>query len=375
MSPEALQADTFCSLKSDVYSFGMVIWEMATRLQPFENIPNNEAVKEHVLDGGLESLQRVNDPQIRLLIDSCWQHNRRDRLDIKSLSSEVQVLRQQLHSPPTPEKLPPAEECGRCELEGFLRQGQNKNVSSLIKTLVSLVCDYAKGGAIVVLAPAAEILEEFTKHNIELCESDSGYMTERLAGVRISTSAFRTAFSEFTGYSVDNRWPESHPDARARGQPKDGAWLIDVSPGPTSGMCVKAAAKILGIAPVRSCKGVGTMHEVAQSIAWALEGSIVCVRTDDNKLHFLVRRYSQLTLYHLTSDFKEAVSARTLEKRPPWEKPPRAPSFKDRLDSLSFTLLSTIVGTILLVSAAVIVVIRNANGYMKSGSAKQDALF
>lgn len=119
--------------------------------------------------------------------------------------------------------------------------------------------------------------------------ADGSYMTNRLRGIHIGDARFAEAFSEFTAHSMSDRWPDDHPDMAARGQPKDGAFLIS-----SSGYRLKCAVKLLGLPPPRSWESVGTKHEAALACAWAVPGCFVLVRSDGGAIHFLVRSGNSL---------------------------------------------------------------------------------
>jgi len=119
-------------------------------------------------------------------------------------------------------------------------------------------------------------------------------MTNLLRGVHIADERFATAFAEFTEHTENDRWPVEHPDAAARGQPKDGAFLIN-----TSGYRLKCSVKLLGLPPPRSWGGVGTKHEAALACAWAIPGSWVLVRSDAGTIHVLFRRDGSLHVQQL----------------------------------------------------------------------------
>jgi serine/threonine protein kinase len=61
----------------DVYSFGMVLWEVASITDPFEEIQEDEEVKEIVCRGGrprIDLLQNLFTPYLDLM-RSCWDQN------------------------------------------------------------------------------------------------------------------------------------------------------------------------------------------------------------------------------------------------------------------------------------------------------------
>jgi len=158
-------------------------------------------------------------------------------------------------------------------------------------TAVELVCERAQGGALLCIGravdfkhvfPATESMADAARPALRVC--DKAYMTERLRGVHISDARFAAAFGEFTEHSADDRWPSDHGDAAARGQPKDGAFLIS-----TSGYRLKCAVKLLGLPPPGHWDSVGTKHETAMACAWAVKGAHVLVRSDSGSIHYVVR--------------------------------------------------------------------------------------
>merc|ERR1740121_456062 len=160
--------------------------------------------------------------------------------------------------------------------------------------MIDLACSCAKGGALIVVAAQDAYEEAFGEELQEdatdsrrpaVTTSDGGYMTQRLRGVPVGHPDFAKAFAEFTEHSDTDRWPLSHPDEAARGQPKDGAFLISFS-----GYRTKCAAKVLGLRPPMAWRGVGTKHEAALACAWAVCGSVVLVRSDSGALHVIWRR-------------------------------------------------------------------------------------
>ena len=130
-----------------------------------------------------------------------------------------------------------------------------------------------------------------------LQSSDSGYMTQRLRGLHVSDPRFVSAFQDFTAHSASDRWPDAHPDEAARGQPKDGALLLDVT-----GFRLKCAVKVLGLPPPRQWPGVGTTHEAALACAWAVDGCVAFVRSDSGSIHAIARRQDALHAYRILAD-------------------------------------------------------------------------
>jgi len=119
-------------------------------------------------------------------------------------------------------------------------------------------------------------------------------MTGLLKGVHISEERFAAAFAAFTEHADSDRWPQDHPHVEARGQPKDGAFLI--SP---SGYRLKCAVKMLGLVPATSWGSVGTKHEAAMACAWAVPDCCVLVRSDAGLVHVMFRLLNTLHVRRL----------------------------------------------------------------------------
>jgi len=165
-----------------------------------------------------------------------------------------------------------------------------------IETVIKLACTQARGGALVVIAPMVSYLSVFNG-NLEsgrckamLKTSDGGYMTKRLHRVHVGTDSFAQAFVDFTEHTATDRWPSDYHDEQARGQPKDGAFLLD-----TWGFCRRCAVKLLGLHTPRGWEGVGTKHEAALAAAWSLENSIVVVSSESGSVHCIWRQADDIS--------------------------------------------------------------------------------
>jgi len=119
-------------------------------------------------------------------------------------------------------------------------------------------------------------------------------MTQRLRNTRVTDERFADAFREFTLHSDNDRWPDDHTDPGARGQPKDGAFLLS-----TRGYRVKCAAKLLGLPPAGKWESVGTKHEAALACAAAVAGSVVLVRSDSGSVHLVQKLDGVMHVYAL----------------------------------------------------------------------------
>merc|ERR1719401_2677884 len=199
----------------------------------------------------------------------------------------------------------PVETCSRAELvEQLSRIAADVEMVKTLQCAIGLVCDTARGGAFVILAPVESFTSVFSMDsslNLKtrsqpavLRASDGGYMTERLKGRHISEPCFADAFGDFTEHSDTDRWPHDHPDVDARGMPKDGALLLN-----EKGYCVKCAAKIVGLRPPALWSSVGTRHEAALACAWAIPNSVVLIRSDGGTIHGLARQEDNIAAYQL----------------------------------------------------------------------------
>jgi len=120
-------------------------------------------------------------------------------------------------------------------------------------------------------------------------------MTALLRGIHISDHRFKVAFQLFTEHSAQDRWPVDHPDLAARGQPKDGAFLIDAT-----GYRVACGVKLMGLSSPYKWYSTGTKHEAALGCAWEVEGSIVLVRSDSGTIHSITRKGNGIVALELS---------------------------------------------------------------------------
>jgi serine/threonine protein kinase len=74
MAPEVMAAEIF-NEKADVYSFGIVLWEILTRREPFEEFDNYDEFRNAICNlRHRPPLPPDTTPALRQLIEACWQH-------------------------------------------------------------------------------------------------------------------------------------------------------------------------------------------------------------------------------------------------------------------------------------------------------------
>jgi len=236
----------------------------------------------------------------------------RTALADRANTSEIEVHRKPSDPTSIPETLrsaqlpcPIAHNCGRKGVLDWLLDVGDPGLDSprlrdTVDATLELMCDHALGGALVCVADSRDFQQVFAKiGGSQSCtrSSDEGYMTDFLRGVHVRDARFREAFREFTRHTSNDRWPDDHPDERARGQPKDGAILLS-----TRGYRVQCSAKLLGLAPAASWGSFGTKHEAALACAWAIPGCFVFVKSDSGPLHVVVKHGDGLHVCSVHSD-------------------------------------------------------------------------
>ena len=87
MAPEVYLGKEY-DLKVDVYSLGLIIYNIYTRIIPFEGY-NTETIKLYFTKPDLIfSTEKIKDKKLRYIINMCIQKNPDNRWDINKLSGE-----------------------------------------------------------------------------------------------------------------------------------------------------------------------------------------------------------------------------------------------------------------------------------------------
>eukprot|EP01083_Nonionella_stella_P298110 1012135_1 len=93
MAPEVIKQQGFTK-KSDVYSYGIIMWEVMTRLEPYEDKEVYEIVLE-VMSNKLRPEIPVEYRHHRLvrLMKDCWMHNPDDRPNFQAIIERLEKIR------------------------------------------------------------------------------------------------------------------------------------------------------------------------------------------------------------------------------------------------------------------------------------------
>lgn len=88
-SPEVLDGNP-ATAKSDIFSLGVVLWELATCMEPFQGVPPMRA-GAFVVGGGRLDLHDTA-PQVRDIIESCWRTEPNERPDAAEVGAALEAF-------------------------------------------------------------------------------------------------------------------------------------------------------------------------------------------------------------------------------------------------------------------------------------------
>ena len=83
MAPEIIRGEKHYTKQADIYSYGILMWEMTTRRQPFEDKTTQFQLYEYVLKGGRPEIPPEMPDDLRRLMEACWDGDpeRRPKMD------------------------------------------------------------------------------------------------------------------------------------------------------------------------------------------------------------------------------------------------------------------------------------------------------
>lgn len=95
-APEILSGGTSYSNSIDIYSFGIVLWEIGSRLTPYENIDNQFELRERVIAGMRPQQKDIpiefSTQYVQLMVE-CWQANPQARPTFDTVVNALSILR------------------------------------------------------------------------------------------------------------------------------------------------------------------------------------------------------------------------------------------------------------------------------------------
>lgn len=90
-APEVLEGSSF-TIKSDVYSFGIILWECATRCEPYNGIPSFKVVYSVCTEKERPQIPSELPQQYTKLMVACWDQNPKERPEFAAILSELENM-------------------------------------------------------------------------------------------------------------------------------------------------------------------------------------------------------------------------------------------------------------------------------------------
>jgi serine/threonine protein kinase len=97
-APEVILAQQY-TLSCDVYSFGVVMYEIASRILPFQSLRGPFAVQNAVTSGQREKIPPETPPRMAALTERCWHQDPLQRPTFSECVAELTVIQQSLGGP------------------------------------------------------------------------------------------------------------------------------------------------------------------------------------------------------------------------------------------------------------------------------------
>ena len=99
MAPEVIRHEQY-SLAADVYSFGLLLWELYSRMRPFDDLTPIKAAYHVAMDNIRPPISQDIPPLVIMLIEQLWHKNAERRPTFMEVVSCIERLydTEQLHS-------------------------------------------------------------------------------------------------------------------------------------------------------------------------------------------------------------------------------------------------------------------------------------
>ena len=128
MAPECIRHEKY-SYRCDVYSFAVMMWQLVSREEPFNNVEAVQAAELTALEGKRPPMPPLIPEQVKSIIETNWDDDPMKRWDFGQISQEIQSLRDSLSADDL-EYLEEPHGHGIQALEGLF-EGDNREIARL----------------------------------------------------------------------------------------------------------------------------------------------------------------------------------------------------------------------------------------------------